>query len=286
MLDHRSTAGMTRRTLMALGMGTVAHTVLRAGTLPVTFAVRSSNVVATVIAGSTIDLQNGFTFSESAVSALDGAGGITLGRANPGVYAVQLSSGADSYAGIVAVAQDGSLTVINATGKTTSSLKQAPSALLDKFWRNCTLDRVTAVLPGAMEDWIRDNAAGSAVFIIVGILSGPFSLAFALPAIAKAADLAALVVTKVAESEKDAGILSADEAQTVAQATGVVDGLFQIPAIVTAETAVERVAGALGAGNNVIANFTAESDIAKLGFTITTDSAGKYAFALNALKKL
>jgi hypothetical protein len=154
------------------------------------------------------------------------------------------------------------------------------------FWNGCTKDRVSAALNGALGDWIRDNASGSAVFIVVGIVAGPFSLAFALPAITKGVDLAATFVTKIIESEVAAGVLTSGEGKTIARALGFADGVAQIPALIKGEGIVERAAGALGAANNVLATFTSESDNLKLGVTITTDTVGKYAFALNALKEL
>jgi hypothetical protein len=137
-------------------------------------------------------------------------------------------------------------------------------------------------LSGAIESWIAANAVGGPVLVVVGIITGPLSLAFLAGAVAKAADLFALVIAKVAESESKDNIITADEVATVKKAVGVADLVSQLPAIVTAESTIEKAAGAISA----TVNFAAESDTVKLGVSFLSDGTGKYMLALNALKKV
>ena len=74
------------------------------------------------------------------------------------------------------------------------------------------------------------------VLVVVGIITGPLSLAFLAGAVAKAADLFALVIAKVAASERNDSIITADKVAAVKKAVGVVDLISQLPAILTSES--------------------------------------------------
>ena len=241
-----------------------------------------SRVLATISGDGDGGVENGFSLSSSTFSSGgSGSASVDLGSATPGVYSVRFIRGGDSYAAIIVIDSDQNLTTIDGTGNT-RSLPTASDDLLTRFWNGFTKQRLNSVLGGAIEDWIAANAVGGPVLLVVGIITGPLSLAFLAGAAAKAADLFALVIAKIADSERSDGTITADEVVVVKKAVGVVDLVSQLPAILTAESSIEKATGAVSAA----VNFTAESDVVKLSVSFSADGTSKYMLALNALKKI
>jgi hypothetical protein len=248
----------------------------------ISFSDDGTRVLALVSGDGDGGVENGFSLSSRSFSSGgSGSAKVDLGPATPGVYSVRFIRGSDSYAAIVVIGADQSLTVIDGTGNT-RNLPGASSDLLTRFWSGFTKERLNSVLGGAIESWIAANAVGGPVLVVVGIITGPLSLAFLAGAVAKAADLFALVIAKVAKSESHDNIITADEVATVKKAVGVVDVVSQLPAILTSDTGIEKAAGAINAG----VNFFAESDTVKLGVSFLSDGTGKYMLALRALQKI
>ena len=239
-------------------------------------------VLAVVLGGGDGGVENGFTLTSIQFSSGDsGSANVDLGPAAEGVYSVRFIRGGDSYAAIIVIGADQSLTVIDGTDKT-RKLPAASADLLTRFWNGLTKERLQAALSGSIESWIAANAVGGPVLVVVGIISGPLSIAFLAGAAAKAGDLFALVIAKIADSERSDGVISDDEVAVVKKAVGVVDLISQLPAIVTAESSIEKAVGAISATTN----FVAESDAVKLSVSFLADGTGKYMLALNALKKI
>jgi hypothetical protein len=115
--------------------------------------------------------------------------------------------------------------------------------------------------------------------ILVGVVSG--GTAFALAALAQAADFAEIFVEKMLAIEIADATLTSDEAKQIKAWAKAGDGVFQLPTILTDDVTLTRVISGVAAE----VNFESESDTVKVGVTIASNGVSKYVLALKALKK-
>lgn len=249
-------------------------------TFQVTFVVddTSQHLIATPAEGGDGTVENGLTMSSQNISVTDAS--VDLGTAAQGVFAFTftLNSG-DTSSALVAIASDLSLTIVDMTGMTGTIGPMPNEGVLDKFWNGITPDITNAALSGALEDWIVSNAVGLPVLVVVGFVS--FGTGFLLGALASVSDFVGIFVEQVAAAEVAQGILTDAEANEIKSWANVTNAALQLPAVLTSESALVRVAGVVATD----VNFTSESQVAKIGVTFASDGVAKYVLALSALKK-
>ena len=247
--------------------------------LPVIFSMSATDhLIATITGSGSGGVENGLALISQPFT-IDGQGEVDLGSATQGISSFQFTLGDDSAAFLVAIAPDFTFTVLDAPGLVGETGPTPSPDLLQRYWSGLTPEVATAALQGAVNDWIVANAVGAPVLLVVGFVSG--GGAFFLAAAAKTADLVALFFIKVAAQESSNGNITPDEAKLIQAWAKVGDTSLQLPAILTDESELAKVAGLIAAE----VNFSAESETAKLGVTWAADGVAKYVLALEALAK-
>ncbi len=247
-------------------------------TFPVSFKVDGSgHLIATVSAAGDGGVENGLLLQSTPFT---GPGDIDLGAATQSVSSFKFVVGSDTTSFVVSIAVDQTLAVLPADGELVpTGPTPADATVVSRFIGDLTQANVKSALAGTLEAWIEANATGIPVLILVGVVSG--GSAFALAALAQAADFAELFVEKMLAIEIADGTLTSDEANEIKAWAKAGDGVFQLPTIITDDVTLTRVISGVAAE----VNFESESDTVKVGVTIASNGVNKYVLALKALKK-
>jgi hypothetical protein len=149
--------------------------------IPITLFTQNGKLFATVVGTGTLGVENGLLLLSRQFDVA-GSTDVELGPANQGVYAFNFVLNSDSANLLAILDSGGGLTVLRNANLGSGGPLPSPG-VLEKFWSNLTSDLLKAALAGALGDWIKSNAVGAPLLVVVGFVSG--GTAFAVMALSK-----------------------------------------------------------------------------------------------------
>jgi hypothetical protein len=243
-------------------------------------------VMATLKAKGSVTLENDFK-KLSEVVKVDGMKTVALGKiTGSGFYVVRATDGTNSASAVLFVAPTAQKQTYECTVASGAVKPEVTEALMVKFYKGMTRERLIAAAKVAVKDWLKDNIGSlgttTTLCIVCSVPGGQFACgACASSAGGNTIDLGIEVLRKLIDSMEKDGTLTKAEAGKLRTFVKIGDGLIALRDIKKTEEKIEK---ALEFMKLVIDQAFTEGNV-QVVLGIGVDEAKKAAILIRLTKK-